>query len=151
MLGDGARPRRPGGGAPGVTAPGAVSGMPGIACGVVSAWMPLGAEQDAVAAGLGATGMAPSAELAALGVPAVPGTGFGALGITAAPGSELAVPGAPGTVLGALVTGLPGVGDRLEGGAAPSPTSGSVGIPGAGAGIPAGLTNASRCPLVNLV
>src|SRR5438132_11656104 len=104
MLGDGARPRRPGGGAPGVTAPGAVSGIPGIACGAVSAWMPLGAEQDAVAAGLGATGMAPSAELA---VPAVPGTVLGALGVTAAPGSELAVPGAPGTVLGALVTGLP--------------------------------------------
>ena len=110
--------------------------------------MPLGAEQDALGLGLAATGMAPSAELA---VPAVPGTVLGALGVTAAPGSELAVPGAPGTVLGALVTGLPGVGDRLEGGAAPSPTSGSVGIPGVGAGIPAGRTKASSCPLVNLM
>src|SRR5260370_42557494 len=115
MLGDGAMPRRPGGGTPGVTAPGAVSGvgdMPGVA--PVSAWMPLGAEQDAVGLGLGAIGAVPSAELAASGVP---GTELGALGMAGGPGD---------------------VGARLGGGAGPRPTSGSQGAPAASAGDPAG-------------
>jgi hypothetical protein len=159
MLGDGARPRRPGGGTPGAAAFGAASGVgdkPGVACGEVSAWMPFGAEQDALESGLGATGMVPSEELAAPGVPGVPDVEFGAPGVPGVLDSEFGaagVPGVAGTVLGALgMAGVPGVvGDRLEGGAAPSPTSGSNGAPGVWAGIPAGRTIASSCPLVNLM
>ena len=86
-------------------------------------------------------------------MPAVLGMVLGALGVAAVLGSELAAPGVPGAGLGSLgMAGVPGVVDeRLEGGAAPRPTSGSVGIPGVGAGTPAGRTSASSCPLVNLM
>src|SRR5437016_6884868 len=126
LPGAGAAPRRPGGGTPGATAFGAVSGsgdspgvVPGLlAGGAVSAWRPVGAEHNAVGLGLAESGAAPSAELAALGVPGMPG------------------------VVG-------GRGDRLEGGAAPSPTSGSAGAFDVGAGTPAGRTSASSCALVS--
>ena len=150
MLGDGAKPRRPGGGTPGM-----ISGTPGAPVGgPVSAWSPLGAAQDAFRSGFGIAGAVPSAELDALGVPGAALGAFGAPGDAAAPGS--AAPGVPGVPVGELgvlgIGGVPGVGDdRLEGGAAPSPTSGSMNAPGVGGGTPAGPTSASSCPLVNLM
>src|SRR5207253_790008 len=143
MLGDGARPRRPGGGRPGLTAPGVVSGIPGAVCAAVSAWRPVGAEHNAVGLGLAATGAVPSADLSGQGAAAALGSGFVAPGVAAVPGAALGALG---------MAEMPGVvGDRLEGGAAPSPTSGSIGAPGVGGGIPAGRTIASSCPLVNLM
>ena len=129
-----------------------ISGTPG-GC-PVSACMPVGAEQDALAAGFGAAGAVPSEELSALGVPGVPSAELGAFGVAGVPGVALGVSGAAGAGLGVLGSaGVPGIvtGARLEGGAAPSPTSGSMNAPGVGAGTPAGPTIASSCPLVNLM
>src|SRR6266576_1489924 len=128
LPGDGAAPRRPGGGTPGAAAFGAASGcgdrpgvVPGLvlAGGPVSACIPVGAEHNAVGLGLVEMGGPPSV----------------VLGVPAAPGAVLGAPGVPGVTP-----------DRLEGGAAPSPTSGSAGAFCVWTGTPAGPTIASSCP-----